>query len=160
LNADRHHGSRAGGWTGVRKHKEKIVTNRNLGNVLKPLSAKIAGLGNSIVTVFSPSSANPVMKIDVREGAFGYNPAHKLLFEAKLCTALTTEGSIVVRTFLSETFTDSQGRVLPRKQIRGAGVGHERVEGMPAEAMRLAHNTDARTGKALPSEEGVEFVDW
>lgn len=136
------------------------MKNRGFGSVLNALSAKIAGLGDSIVTVVSPSSANPVMQIDVREGAFGYNPAHKLLFEAKLCTALADEGSIVVRTFLAETFTDSQGRVLPRKQIRGATLGGWRVKGMPAEAMRLAHNIDARTGMALPSEEGVEFVNW
>lgn len=115
--------------------------------------------GNKIVTLLSPTSANPHMAVGVHDKEWGYEGAHLSLFTAKLTRAINSGGSVIVRHFLKTTFL-RDGRWLPHKKIYGWALGNGVATPVPRAAMATSFNTDADTGDPLPPEPGLSFSEW
>ncbi len=113
--------------------------------------------GDKSVTLSSSDSVDPCMELDVSAtGDWGQHFAHLEMFRAKLLSALES-GSIVVRRFLAETYTATNGRALRRKVLYGAAFCKGFVLPIGRDGMKSACNTDAETEQPLEEEPGVEY---
>jgi hypothetical protein len=89
---------------------------------------------------------------------YGYEPEVKELFVTQLASRCKPAGSLVLRSFTSET--DSLTK-LPIKELRGYVIQREgnrlEFEKLSPEMMFACQNTDAQTGEPLPLEQAVKY---
>ncbi len=81
---------------------------------------------------------------------------------AAMCSMLDQghQGGVVLRTFTKQTaYVTSGGRAIPVKEVRGWVIGAGVLHPLSAAETRVAHCTDAETGRPLPQERGVLFLD-
>lgn len=89
---------------------------------------------------------------------YGYEPGVKELFLTKLGSRCKPAGSLVLRSFTSETDPLTK---LPVKELRGYLLQREgnrlKFEKLSPEMMFACQNTDAQTGEPLPLEQSVKY---
>jgi hypothetical protein len=119
--------------------------------------------GQKIVTLTVNDAFPRTFVIDVDEaGNFGYDPAAKAVFLAKLVAAFSMGGGLVIRQFLSDTIEvmrNGQRRRIPKKVIYGIALGEGSWQPLPAQEVEWACCTDNTTGLPIPPEEGVTYRD-
>ncbi len=103
--------------------------------------------------------------IDISEnGDFGYEEGHELLFRAKLQTAFTSQGGLVIREFLpvkvEEVMPNGKTLWKPIKNIYGVHIQNGKWCSILADELQDICNTDADTGELLPPEDNVHYVEF
>ncbi len=83
--------------------------------------------GEKIVTLIVQGESEPFV-IDVSaDGKFGYHESHELLFRAKLVSAFSSSGGMIIRQFLpvkvQRKMPDGKKVWIPRKKIYGVFIG-------------------------------------
>jgi hypothetical protein len=109
-----------------------------------------------IVTVSTETSNQA---FDITDGVVGYDPMHAPLFAAKVYHALASGGGVIVRQFTDET-EQVDGQTLPIKNLYGFCCKGGVFAALSVEELRDAMETDCRTGKQLPREEAVRYLDY
>ncbi len=112
--------------------------------------------GQLIVTVVTENSEQT---FDITDGVVGYSPLHAPLFAARICRALSDGGGIIVRQFTAETEL-VDGRQIPIKNLYGFSCHDGVFEALPVDKLRDACETDCQTGKQLPREQTVRYLDY
>ncbi|WP_017721788.1 hypothetical protein [Kamptonema formosum] len=89
---------------------------------------------------------------------YGYEPGVRELFATKLGSRCEPGGSLVLRSFTSETDPLTK---LPVKELRGYILQREgnrlEFQKLSPEMMFACQNTDAETGEPLPLEQSVRY---
>jgi hypothetical protein len=120
--------------------------------------------GKKIVTLSIDGEAEPFVLDISAEGALGYDASHEFLFKNKLSTAFKSYGGLIVRQFLEikveRELPNGEKAWIPRKNIYGILISRGGWEPLPEHEVRLAHCTDARTGRPIPQEPDVSFKDF
>ena len=104
-------------------------------------------------------------KVDVnKNGRFGYQKGIKELFAAKLANAMSEEGGLIIREFLSIKTKHKMpnGKLIwiSEKALYGVVLKDGNWKGLKAEDVQMCHETDHLTGKRLPPELGIHFRDF
>jgi len=120
--------------------------------------------GNKIVTLMVQGESEPFV-IDISaDGKFGYHESHELLFRAKLASAFSSSGGMIIRQFLplkvERKMPDGKKVWIPRKKIYGIFIAKGKWYPLSKEEVRKACCTDAETGKPIPPEPDVSFSDF
>ena len=110
--------------------------------------------GVKIVTLYSPVSVSPVMKIDVNGTTWGYHVGHHLLFRAKMIRG----GAITVRHFLDDRI-EVEGRTIPAKNLYGVRFSEDAITPMDAEELEWCYEHVVEGGKSqhIGREPGVHY---
>lgn len=118
--------------------------------------------GSKIATLITDYN-DFVVDID-KKGNFGYQIGVKNLFEAKLLRAIHEGGGLIIREFLSiktkRKMSNGKLMWIPEKMIYGVTLGNKMWKGLKAEMVKKCHQTDHKTGKPIPPEEGARFGDF
>lgn len=119
--------------------------------------------GNKIVTLAIEGEEPFVIDISAK-GKFGYHKSHELLFKIKLMSAFRNSGGLIIRQFLSikvERKTPSGKMIwIPKKNIYGVQIINGSWKPVPRHEVKRAHCTDADSGKPIPCEKDVFFLDF
>jgi len=120
--------------------------------------------GEKIVTLIVQEESEPFV-IDVSaDGKFGYHESHELLFRAKLVSAFSSSGGMIIRQFLpvkvQRKMPDGKKVWIPRKKIYGVFIGKGKWYPLSKEEVRRACCTNVETGKPIPPEPDVSFSDF
>lgn len=119
--------------------------------------------GDKIVTLAINGEEPFVIDIS-KDGQFGYDESHSLLFRNKLATAFQQNGGLVVRQILplkvEREMPNGQKVWNPRKNIYGVYITDEQWIPLSRTEMKIAHCRDAKTGKLLKPEPDIAFRDF
>src|SRR5580700_9117867 len=101
--------------------------------------------GDKIVTLVTNGDD---FTIDIsNNNQLGYSPEHKILFKAKLASALKNGGGITIRQFLSvrtkQKISNGKEIWIPEKNLYGAVLGNNNWIGMDIQTLKMAYETDA-----------------
>lgn len=121
--------------------------------------------GEKIVTL--AYNNNSSFKVDVHgDGTFGYDDSSdeiEALFLAKLHSAMSTSGGLVIRQFLDagENITQSDGSTftMPLKVLMMFCITNGQILPIPAEDAKFANETNYATGESIGAESHVIYVD-
>jgi hypothetical protein len=117
--------------------------------------------GDKIITLIAHDRSEP-FSIDIgADGNIGYEDFHKSLFDAKLLTAFSCSGGVIIRQFLAlkveRVMPNGKKMWIPRKNIYGVMIGNGGWKGLTENEVKNAHCTNAETGEPLTPEENVAF---
>lgn len=88
-------------------------------------------------------------------GKFVEEEMDEILLCAKLLGAMSAGGGLTVRSVANTTVNG-----LSIFNMCGASLRERTWRGVSAEKMKISYNTDAKTGKRLPEESNVMFIDF
>lgn len=137
----------------------EVPSGNDLGKVTELVTETIRRIpGQKIVTLTSSISRTPWV-IDVsKDGVFGYELGHQLIWQLKLARALRKGCALVVRQFLKETCIH-EGRTLPKKIVYMAYFTSSGYRVLPSAQAKMCATRCPKTGRRLPPEPGVTYGD-
>jgi hypothetical protein len=127
-------------------------------NSLSPLFRELESHCNSTAIVTFLDSEGEVFVVDLTRKRnrvdYGYQRGVKELFMIRLLKGVTTQGSIIVRSFTDEI--DEYTKELRGYLLRREG-DHLKFDKLSANMMFACHNTDAETGEPRSLEQSVRY---